>query len=112
MDELEAGKTVTVTADDRFEEGLKFSHWEGSAVVDGEDTALIFADEKAETTTFTMLSGDAEVKAVYEEAKESYKVTVANWMINGTSTEMFCEENEKITVTQIRVNQDSSLQSG
>lgn len=32
VDELEAGKTVTVTADDRFEEGLKFSHWEGSAV--------------------------------------------------------------------------------
>ena len=99
VDELEAGKTVTVTADDRFEEGLKFSHWEGSAVVDGEDTALIFADEKAETTTFTMPSGDAEVKAVYEEAKESYKVTVANGLINGTSTEMFCEENEKITVT-------------
>ena len=68
-------------------------------MVDGEDTALIFADEKAETTTFTMPSGDAEVKAVYEEAKESYKVTVANGLINGTSTEMFCEENEKITVT-------------
>ena len=98
-DEIEAGKTVTVTADDRFEEGLKFSHWEGSAVVDGEENDVIFADKNAETTSFTMPSGDTSVKAVYEEKIESYRVSVANGLINGTSTEMFCDENEEITVT-------------
>ena len=96
-EEIEAGKTVTVTADDRFEEGLKFSHWEGSTSTDGAD--VIFADKNAETTSFTMPSGDVEIEAVFESAGETYKVKVANGLINGSSTEMFCEENEEITVT-------------
>ena len=99
LEEAEAGTNVTVTSEDRLEEGLKFVYWEGTALVDGEESNLIFEDKNAQTTSFTMQAGDAEVKAVYEDAVGTYKVTVANGLINGTSTEMECEENEEIVVT-------------
>ena len=94
----EAGVNVTVTASDRTAEGLVFDHWEGIAVVKGQETAITFADASAQQTTFPMMQGEVNVQAVYTEMMETYQVKVANGLINGSSTELTCEEGTIITV--------------
>ncbi len=93
----EAGKTVTVAAADRSAEGLQFDHWE--AEVADTANAVTFADAKAASTTFTMVSQAVTVKAVYTQIPKTYKVTVANGLINNSASELICEENAQITVT-------------
>ena len=96
---IEQGAKVEIKAADREDENLEFDHWEGTAVIAGVETELEFADADASETSFVMPGGPVTVTAVYTEIMTLYHVTVANGTINGSETEIDCEDGAEITVT-------------
>ena len=95
----EQGAEVHITAADRQADNLEFDYWAGTAVIAGVETELEFEDAGAADTSFVMPGGPVKVTAVYTEMITLHHVTVANGMINGSQTEIDCEDGTEITVT-------------
>jgi hypothetical protein len=93
------GEVVTLTASDRSDENLEFASWIGTAQIAGVETELTFDDASSAATSFVMPGGPVSVTAVYSEIVTLYHVTVANGTINGSQTEIDCEEGTEITLT-------------
>lgn len=94
------GTQVMVTAKDLTANGKNFVNWTATAAKGDTAVEVSFADAAAMTTTFTLPDCDSiTLSANYADAPKTYKVTVANGLINNTSTELTCEANTQITVT-------------
>ncbi|MDD6324396.1 MAG: InlB B-repeat-containing protein [Lachnospiraceae bacterium] len=93
-----AGSAVTVTAKDLTASNQVFAGWTAEASKAGQPVGVVFADATAATTTFTLPDCDTlNIHANYKT--KTYKVTVANGLINNASTELDCEPDTSITVT-------------
>ena len=93
-----AGSAVTVTAKDLTASNQVFAGWTAEASKAGQPVSVVFADATAATTTFTLPDCDTlNIKANYKT--KTYKVTVANGLINNASTELDCAPNTSVTVT-------------
>ena len=93
-----AGSAVTVTAKDLTASNQVFAGWTAEASKAGQPVSVVFADATAATTTFTLPDCDTlNIKANYKT--KTYKVTVANGLINNASTELDCAPDTSVTVT-------------
>ena len=93
-----AGSAVTVTAKDLTASNQVFAGWTAEASKAGQPVNVVFADATAATTTFTLPDCDTlNIKANYKT--KTYKVTVANGLINNASTELDCAPDTSVTVT-------------
>ena len=93
-----AGSAVTVTAKDLTASNQVFAGWTAEASKAGQPVSVVFADATAATTTFTLPDCDTlDIKANYKT--KTYKVTVANGLINNASTELDCAPDTSVTVT-------------
>ena len=93
-----AGSAVTVTAKDLTASNQVFAGWTAEASKAGQPVSVVFADATAATTTFTLPDCDTlNIKANYKT--KTYKVTVANGLINNASTELDCAADTSVTVT-------------
>ena len=93
-----AGSAVTVTAKDLTASNQVFAGWTAEASKAGQPVSVVFADATAATTTFTLPDCDKlNIKANYKT--KTYKVTVANGLINNASTELDCAPDTSVTVT-------------
>ena len=93
-----AGSAVTVAAKDLTTANQVFANWTAEASKDGQPVSVVFADATAATTTFTL--PDCDKLTIHANYKtKTYKVTVANGLINNESTELDCEPDTSITVT-------------
>ena len=93
-----AGSAVTVTAKDLTASNQVFAGWTAEASKAGQPVSVVFADATAVTTTFTLPDCDTlNIKANYKT--KTYKVTVANGLINNASTELDCAPDTSVTVT-------------
>ena len=93
-----AGSAVTVTAKDLTASNQVFAGWTAEASKAGQPVNVVFADATAVTTTFTLPDCDTlNIKANYKT--KTYKVTVANGLINNASTELDCAPDTSVTVT-------------
>ena len=92
------GSAVTVTAKDLTASNQVFAGWTAEASKAGQPVSVVFADATAATTTFTLPDCDTlNIKANYKT--KTYKVTVANGLINNASTELDCTPDTSVTVT-------------
>lgn len=92
------GSAVTVTAKDLTASNQVFAGWTAEASKAGQPVSVVFADATAATTTFTLPDCDTlNIKANYKT--KTYKVTVANGLINNASTELDCAPDTSVTVT-------------
>ncbi len=89
---------IKIRAKDLSADGLQFVQWKAENIDSATGIAeqVVFADAKAMETSFKMVGGSFKIKAEYTK---QYKVTVANGLINGTSSEILVNEGEQITVT-------------
>lgn len=93
-----AGSAVTVTAKDLTASNQVFAGWTAEASKADQPVSVVFADATAATTTFTLPDCDTlNIKANYKT--KTYKVTVANGLINNASTELDCAPDTSVTVT-------------
>ena len=93
-----AGSAVTVTAKDLTASNQVFAGWTAEASKAGQPVSVVFADATAATTTFTLPDCDTlNIKANYKT--KTYKVTVANGLINNASIELDCAPDTSVTVT-------------
>lgn len=93
-----AGNAVTITAKDLTASNQVFAGWTAEASKAGQPVGVVFADATAMTTTFTL--PDCDELTIHANYKtKTYKVTVANGLINNASTELDCEPGTSITVT-------------
>ena len=93
-----AGSAVTVTAKDLTASNQVFAGWTAEASKAGQPVSVVFADATAATTTFTLPDCyTLNIKANYKT--KTYKVTVANGLINNASTELDCAPDTSVTVT-------------
>lgn len=93
-----AGSAITVTAKDLTASNQVFTNWTAEASKGGQPVSIVFADATAATTTFTL--PDCDTLSIHANYKtKTYKVTVANGLINNESTELDCEPDTSITVT-------------
>lgn len=90
------GDIVNITAN-AAAAGMKFTGWSGVNTATGE--AIAFADAAQAGTTFQMPSGSVTVTANYEAVIQTYRVSVANGTINGTSSEMTVDQGTQVTIT-------------
>lgn len=90
------GDMIQITANTAAA-GMRFTGWSGVNAATGE--AIAFADAAQAATTFQMPAGSVTVKANYEAVIQTYRVSVANGTINGTSSEMTVDQGTQVTIT-------------